>query len=65
MTENSWSIVRAWREYLGITQSDMATRLSIRQPSYAAMEAPDAHPRRATRERLAVALGVHMEQIDA
>ncbi|MGS1006985.1 helix-turn-helix domain-containing protein [Achromobacter anxifer] len=64
MTGNGWSIVRAWREYLGITQVDMATRLGIRQPSYAAMESADANPRKSTRERLAAALGVHFDQID-
>lgn len=64
MTENGWSIVRAWREYLGITQADMAARLNIQHPSYLAMEAPDARPRRATRERLAEALGVQYDQLN-
>lgn len=64
MASNGWSIVRAWREYLGITQVDMAARLGIRQPSYAAMESADANPRKSTRERLAAALGVHFDQID-
>ena len=64
MTEHDWSIIRAWREYLGVTQTEMAARLDIRQPSYAAMEATDARPRRATRERIAVALGLHFEQLD-
>ncbi|HEY9274684.1 MULTISPECIES: helix-turn-helix transcriptional regulator [Achromobacter] len=64
MTSNGWSIVRSWREYLGITQVDMAARLGIRQPSYAAMESADANPRRSTRERIAAALGVHFDQID-
>jgi len=64
MTGNGWSSVRAWREYLGITQTEMAARLGIRQPSYAAMEAPGARPRRATSERIAAALGVQLTQID-
>jgi len=64
MTGNGWSVVRAWREYLGITQIDMAIRLGIRQPSYAAMESPDSNPKRSTRERIAAALGVHFDQID-
>ncbi len=63
MVDNEWSVVRAWREYLGFTQADMATRLSVRQPTYATMEAPGARPRRSTRERLAAALGVSIEQL--
>lgn len=64
MSGNGWSIVRAWREYLDITQIDIATRLGIRQPSYAAMEAPDANPRKSTRERIAAALGIQFDQLD-
>lgn len=65
MTRNDWSIIRAWREYLGVTQNEMASRLSIRQPSYAAMEATAARPRKATRERIAAALGLQWDQVDA
>ena len=61
--KNDWSLIRAWREYLDITQAEMASRLDIRQPSYAAMEAVDAKPKKITRERIAAALGVSPEQI--
>ena len=61
--KNDWSLIRAWREYLGITQTEMATRLEIRQPSYAAMEAVDANLKKSTRERIAIALGLSLEQI--
>ena len=61
--KNDWSLIRAWREYLGLTQTEMASRLSIRQPSYAAMEAVDAKPKKTTYERIATALGVSLEQI--
>lgn len=61
--KNDWSLIRAWREYLGVTQTEMASRLSIRQPSYAAMEAVDAKPKKVTLERIATALGVSLEQI--
>lgn len=64
MAGNGWSIVRAWREYLGITQVEIASRLGIRQPSYAAMEAPSAKTKKATRERIAAAMGVQLDQID-
>jgi len=62
--KNGWSMMRAWREHLGLTQAEMAGRLEIRQPSYAAMEAPDAKPKKATRQRIAAAMGVALEQLD-
>lgn len=64
MSDNDWSTIRAWREYLGVTQVEMASRLHIRQPSYAAMEAPGAKTKKATRERIAAALGIQFDQID-
>ena len=62
--KNDWSMIRAWREHLGLTQAEMARRLEIRQPSYAAMEAPDAKPKKATRERIAAAMGLSLEQLE-
>ena len=61
--ENGWSLIRSWREYLGITQQEMAQRLQVRQPTYANMEAPDAKPRKATIARIANALGTSSEQL--
>lgn len=61
--KNGWSMIRAWREHLGLTQADMAQRLEIRQPSYAAMEAPQARPKKLTRERIAAAMGISLEQL--
>ncbi|MBU4609481.1 helix-turn-helix transcriptional regulator [Achromobacter sp. GG226] len=60
---NEWSMIRAWREHLGLTQAEMARRLDIRQPSYAAMEAADAKPKKATRERIAAAMGITIDQL--
>jgi len=62
--KNGWSMMRAWREHLGLTQAELAHRLEIRQPSYAAMEAPDAKPKKATRQRIAAAMGITLEQLD-
>ena len=56
--KNSWSMIRAWREHLALTQAEMARRLEIRQPNYAAMEAPDAKSRYDTVLKLARAAGV-------
>lgn len=55
--------VRAWREYLKLTQAEVATRLGISQPSYAKQENSDSL-RRSTIEKIAAALGITVEQLD-
>lgn len=55
--------VRAWREYLGLTQLDMAARLGISQSAYAQQEARE-HLRRSTLEKIAAALGIGISQLD-
>ncbi|MPS30045.1 MAG: XRE family transcriptional regulator [Alcaligenaceae bacterium] len=62
--KNGWSLIQAWREYLEITQAEMATRLEVRQTTYANMEGPDARPHKAARERIAQALGISLDQLD-
>ncbi|WP_426318682.1 helix-turn-helix domain-containing protein [Pseudoduganella sp. R-43] len=59
---NGWSPIRAWREHLGVTQQEMAERLGISQPAFAQQES-SARPRKATRERVAAALGIFPEQL--
>lgn len=61
--KNNWSMIRAWREHLGFTQTQMAERLGVGQPTYAGMEAVDAKPRKSTRERIAAILGVSVAQL--
>jgi len=57
------SLVRAWREYKGLSQADMAERMGISRPAYAQLEAKDANLRATTVHRLAAALGVTWEQL--
>jgi DNA-binding XRE family transcriptional regulator len=57
------SLVRAWREYKGFSQADMAERMGISRPAYAQMEARGANLRATTLHRLAVALDVQWEQL--
>ena len=52
------SLVRAWREYKGLSQADMAERMGISCPAYAQLEAKDANLRAATVHRLAATLNV-------
>lgn len=56
--------MRAWREHLGLTQSEVAARLDVSQAAYAQLEAPEARPRQTTLRRVAQALGIQLEQLD-
>ncbi len=55
--------IRAWREYLDLTQELVAGRLGISQPAYAQQESV-ARPRKQTRERIAQAFGIRPDQLD-
>ena len=57
------SLVRAWREYKGLSQADMAENMGISRPAYAQLEAKGANLRAATLHRLATALDVQWEQL--
>ena len=57
------SLIRAWREHLGLTQEEIARRMGISQPAYAKFEAKDAHPRVVSCKRIAEAMGIEWEQL--
>jgi len=57
------SLVRAWREYKGFSQAEMAQRMGISRPAYAQLEAKNARLRTTTVHRLAAALEVAWEQL--
>lgn len=61
--DNGWSATRAWREYLRFTQAEVASRMGISQAAFAQMEAAK-RPRKATRTKIASALGIAIEQLD-
>ena len=54
--------IRAWRKHLGLTQTEVARRLGISQSAYALQEAKEP-VRKATREKIAQALGIAAEQL--
>ncbi|CAB3717480.1 hypothetical protein LMG26690_03626 [Achromobacter animicus] len=64
MTLNDWSVIRAWRKFLGMTRAQMADGLDIRRSSYTAMEATGARLNKDTREQIAVLLGLRFDQCD-
>ena len=62
LVENS-SLIRAWREYLGLSQEEVARAMGITQPAYQQMESKTTKPRPATLQKLAQALGVEEKQL--
>jgi DNA-binding XRE family transcriptional regulator len=62
-TVDGASPMKAWREYLGLTQAEVAARIGVSQAAYAQSEAA-ARPRRATVARVAAALRLSVEQVD-
>lgn len=55
--------MKAWREYLGLTQAEVAGRLEITQAAFAQLE-NSAKPRKSTLRRVATALGLAFEQLN-
>ena len=57
------SLLKAWREYFGLTQAEVALRAKMSQPAYAKIEKPGSNPRNTTLRKLAKALGISIEQL--
>ena len=58
-----YTLVRAWREYLDLTQKEVAKRMGITQAALSQMEAGEKRLRKATLEKLAAAMGIGVEQL--
>ena len=58
-----FSLIRAWREYLGLSQDEMSARMNMTQPAYQQIESKTTKPRPATLQKLAKALGVDERQL--
>lgn len=58
------SVVRAWREHLGLTQVQLAKRMQMTQAAIAQFELPGAKLRKASRDKLAEAFGISSELLD-
>lgn len=55
--------VRAWREHLGLTQTEAAERLGISQSAYAQQE-NSKRPRKSSLEKIAAMFGISLDQLD-
>jgi predicted transcriptional regulator len=58
-----YTLVRAWREYLGLTQTEVARRMGITQAALSQMESGEKRLRKATLEKLAAAMGIGVDQL--
>ncbi len=57
------SLIKAWREYSGLTQKELAERAGIKQPALARLEAGNSTPRASTLKKLANAMNLTIEQL--
>jgi DNA-binding XRE family transcriptional regulator len=57
------SMIRAWREYFGMTQQELARRAGMTQPALARLEKSESKPRISTLKKIASAMGITLEQI--
>lgn len=61
--KNGYTLIRAWREYLKLTQKDVATKMCITQSAYSQMESGEKKLRLKTIEKISKALGVNLERL--
>ena len=57
------SLIKAWREHLGLTQTQVASKMGIKQATVAKMENVNSKPHKATLEAFAEAMDLHVEQL--
>ena len=62
--EQNVSAIRAWREYLGLSQNDIATKLDVTQAAAAQFEVKGHNLRKSTMTKIAKAMGLVLSQIN-
>jgi len=58
------SSVKAWREYIGMTQQELADAAGIKQPMLARIETAATKPQIRTLKKLAHAMNLTLEQLE-
>jgi DNA-binding XRE family transcriptional regulator len=56
-------MARAWREHLGLTQAEVAERAGMSQAALSQIESGGHKARKATRAKLALAMGITADQL--
>jgi ribosome-binding protein aMBF1 (putative translation factor) len=57
------NLIKAWREYHKLTQTELAAKAAMKQSAIARLESGHTSPRRATLSKLAEAMGISVEQL--
>lgn len=57
------TLVAAWRKYLNMTQKELAAKAGMTQPAIAQIERADSKPQKKTLAKIAMAMGLNVEQI--
>ncbi len=57
------SLIKAWREYLGLTQTELGAKIGMKQPALARLENSNSTPRKTTLAKLAGAMNISIEQL--
>ena len=63
VAENDYSLARAWRKYLGLTQAEVARRIGISAAALSQIERSGKTIRENTLIKLAKAMDLHPEQL--
>jgi DNA-binding XRE family transcriptional regulator len=63
VVKEGMNLVRAWRQYLGLTQAEISRRAGISQAALSQMERADNKLRNSTLEKLARAMGLSIDQL--
>ncbi len=61
--DNDWTILKAWRKHLELSQREAAERVGISQAAYSQIESGKHKTRPATLEKIAQALNLTVEQL--
>lgn len=61
---NGVPLIKAWREYLGMTQQELANKSDMKQSSLARLETKPISPRKNTLMKLAKAMNLSVEQLE-
>ena len=61
--KNGYTLIRAWREYLGMTLSEVAEKMHITSDVLSQIESGEKKVRSKTIEKLSKALGLTIEQL--
>jgi DNA-binding XRE family transcriptional regulator len=63
VVKKGFTLVRAWREYLGLTQKEVADKMGVSQAALSQMESGEKKLRKVTLEKLSMAMGLSVEQV--